>query len=401
MASGLDGGSWAVQQLAGLLAGISSYSDEQSMLTGAAHRIAEAIDAEVCALVTTDGDVAAAIGFPADEVPVTVLHEIVAADGGKLDVAGLGRLRAEVVELDHEPVTSIVLARSSSALTQDDLHLVRAMGQALTLALDLRSTAERERSLRQQSEAQAAALRQANDALQEVSRTKDMIISVASHELRTPLTSILGFASTLRERGDQIDSETRRSYLDIVERHGQRLLHLIDDLLTVGRIEAGRTSVKAEDVPVVAALRGLMAATHESVTVTGPTSAVAAVDPGHLDQILLNLVTNAEKYGAPPIAIEVVATADQVEIAVVDAGDGVPESFVPRLFERFSQASSGESRVSRGTGLGLAIVRGLVEANGGSARYERADDRTRFVVALPVGGPVDEASEAVGSTARR
>lgn len=401
MAAGLDGGSWAVQQLAGLLAGISSYSDEESMLTGAAHRIAEAIDAEVCALVTAAGDVPAAIGFPADEVPVTTLREIVAADGGKIEVAGLGTLRAEVVELAHEPVTSVVLARSSSELTQDDRHLVRAMGQALTLALDLRATAERERSLRQQSEAQAAALRQANDALQEVSRTKDMIISVASHELRTPLTSILGFASTLRERGDQIDSETRRSYLDIVERHGQRLLHLIDDLLTVGRIEAGRTRAQPEDVPVVAALRGLMAATHESVTVTGPTSAVAAVDPGQLDQILLNLVTNAEKYGAPPVEVEVVTAGDRIEVAVVDAGDGVPESFVPRLFERFSQASSGESRVSRGTGLGLAIVRGLTEANGGSARYERVDDHTRFVVDLPAGRPVGEASTAVATTAQR
>ncbi len=397
MKGGLDGGSWAVQQLAGLLASISAYSDEQAMLTGAAHRIAEAIDAEVCALVTADGQIPIAIGFPADEIPVAALHEVVVADGGKIDVAGLGTLRAKVVELTHVPVTTVVLARSSSELTQDDLHLVRAMGQALTLALELRRTADRERSLRQRSETQATALRRANTALQEASRTKDMIISVASHELRTPLTSILGFASTLRKRGDMIDPETQRSYLEIVERQGQRLLHLIDDLLTVGRIEAGRASVQPDDVPLVATLRELMAATHQSVTVSGPASAVAAVDPGHLEQIVLNMVTNAEKYGAPPIEVEAAPDGDRIEVAVVDAGDGVPESFVPQLFERFSQASSGESRVSRGTGLGLAIVRGLAEANGGSARYERADSRTRFVVTLPAGRPADRPADEPSS----
>lgn len=385
MPSALDGHSWAVQQLAGLLSGISAYGDESTMLTGAAHRIAEAIDAEVCALVTADGEVPTAIGFPVDEVPLDALRELVATEGGKLDVTGLGKIRAHVVHLTQAPVTSIVVARSSNELTQDDLHLVRAMGHALALALELRATADRERTLRQRSEAQAEALRNANAALQEAGRTKDMIIAVASHELRTPLTSILGFASTLRERGDVLDGETQRAYLDIVGRQGQRLLHLIDDLLTVGRIEAGRASTQPEDVPVVDAVRTLMVASDTGIPVAGPRSTVTTVDPGHLDQIVLNLVTNAQKYGAPPIEIEITSTPDAVQIAVIDAGDGVPESFVPKLFERFSQASSGESRVSRGTGLGLAIVRGLADANGGQARYERVDGHTRFVVTLPVG----------------
>lgn len=393
MTAGLDGGSWAVQQLAGLLAGISSHDQAQTMLTGAAHRIAEAIDAEVCALITAAGTIETAIGFPAEEIPADGLLEVVAEDGGKVDVAGLGRIRAEVVDLTAGGITSIVVARSSSGLDRDDLHLVRAMGQALNLALDLRATAERERELRQRSEAQAEELRRANDALEEAGRTKDMIIAVASHELRTPLTSILGFASTLREHADAIDLGTRDTYLEIIERHGQRLLHLIDDLLTVGRLEAGQAAPQPEDVPVVSALRALVASTDTRIPVAGPTSVVAAVDPGHLEQMVINLITNAHKYGAPPIEIEVTTSRDQVEVTVVDAGEGVPESFVPELFERFSQASSGESRVSRGTGLGLAIVRGLAEANGGSARYERVTGRTRFTVALargvPLGDPVD------------
>ena len=396
MERGLDNGSWAVQQLAGLLAGISSYDDESSMLTGAAHRIAEAVDAEVCAIVAADGPVPVAIGFPADDVPRDALRRIVAADGGELAVAGLGAVPTAVVDLGDEHARHVVLARSSSSLTATDLHLVRSMGQVLTLALQLRRTADRERELRERSEAQAAALRRANAALLEASRTKDMVISVASHELRTPLTAILGFASTLRERADALDAESHAAYLDIIASQGNRLLRLIDDLLTVGRIEAGRTHPRREPVPVVPALRVLTTTHSTEVEVRGPVDAAATVDPGHLDQIMLNLLANAQKYGAPPVWTEVETDGEEITVTVVDAGDGVPEAFVPNLFDRFTQASSGEARVSSGAGLGLAIVRGLVEANGGTVHYERSAGRSRFVVRLPA-APAD----AVAADARQ
>ena len=396
MGGGLDSGSWAVQQLAGLLAGISSYDDEAAMLTGAAHRIAEAVDAEVCAVVAADDEVQVAIGFPADDVPRAALRAVVAGDGGDLVVAGLGAVPTAVVDLGDEHAQHLVLARSSSRLTPTDLHLVRSMGQVLTLALQLRRTADRERELRERSEAQAEALRRANAALLEASRTKDMVISVASHELRTPLTAILGFTSTLRERADVLDPESHATYLDIIASQGNRLLRLIDDLLTVGRIEAGRTHPRRTTVPVVAALRVLTSAHSAPVEVRGPTRAAATVDPGHLDQIMLNLLANAQKYGDPPVWTEVESDGAWVTITVVDAGDGVPEAFVPNLFDRFTQASAGEARVSSGAGLGLAIVRGLVEANGGSVHYERSAGRSRFVVRLPAA-----AADAVPGDASR
>lgn len=401
MDQGLDSGSWAVQQLAGLLAGISSYDDETAMLTGAAHRIAEAVDAEVCAFVTRDGDIPVAIGFPAGHAPREAIRAVVAADGGDLEVSGIGTVPARVVDLGDDRAARVVLVRSSSGLTPTDLHLVRSMGQVLTLALQLRRTADRERELREQSEAQAEALRRANTALLEASRTKDMVISVASHELRTPLTAILGFTETLRERDDAVDAGSRASYLDIIASQGNRLLRLIDDLLTVGRIEAGRARPQGTPVLVVQALQVLTEQHSAEVEVHGPRDAVALVDPDHLDQIVLNLLTNAQKYGAPPVWVEVEDDAEQVSVAVIDAGPGVPEQFVPNLFDRFTQASSGEARLGSGAGLGLAIVHGLAEANDGSVDYERAAGRSRFVVRLPMAAQDVAASDALSDVAPR
>ncbi len=374
---------WAVQQLAGLLAGISAYDDVAAMLMGATHRIAEAVDAEVCALVTDDGRVPAAIGFPADTDPAAALIEVVAAGGGALEVAGLGVLDLRVVDVGRGPGVHVVLGRSGAPLDAAELHLVRSMTQVVDLALALRSAADRERHLREQSEAQAAELRDVNQRLVEASAAKDAVISVASHELRTPLTSILGFAATLRDHDEELGPGRRKEFLGVIERQGQRLLRLVDDLLTVGRIEAGRLDTRPEVVPVAATAREIVEAAGLDVPLRGDGDLLASVDPDQLEQVLLNLLTNAEKYGAPPVEVEVVADGDMVELAVLDHGPGVPDSFVPHLFERFSQASAGVARESTGAGLGLAIVDGLATANGGEVTYARVDGRTRFAVRLP------------------
>lgn len=372
-----------MQQLAGLLAGISSYDDEQSMLTGATHRIAEAVDAEVVVIVTDDGRVPSSIGFPADAVPTEQLVALVAVGGGHIEVAGLGRLELRVVELGTSPGVHVLLGRSSSPLAPDELHLVRSMTQVVDLALELRGAADRERALRQRSERQAKELRAVNEALVEASAAKDAIISVASHELRTPLTSILGFAVTMRDHDTELGADQRLEFLEVIERQGRRLLRLVDDLLTVGRIEAGTVEVRAERVGVRSITQEVVRSLGRDVPMTGGDGLRVLADPDQLEQVLLNLLTNAEKYGRPPISVEVADLDDIVEVAVVDHGPGVPDSFVPQLFERFTQASTGEAREANGAGLGLAIVDGLAAANGGEVRYERVDDRTRFVVRLP------------------
>ena len=374
---------WAVQQLAGLLASISNYDDEQRMLMGATHRIAEAVDAEVVAIVTDDGRVPSTIGFPANAVPTDRLVELVAAGGGPVAVAGLGELELRVVELGTSPGVHVLLGRSSSPLAADELHLVRSMTQVVDLAIELRRAADRERELRQHSEQQAEELRAANEALVEASAAKDAIISVASHELRTPLTSILGFAVTMLEHEDQLAPRRRREFLEVIERQGRRLLRLIDDLLTVGRIESGHLEVRTERIAVRTAAGEALRSLGRDVPLTGGDDLRVLADPDQLEQVIVNLVTNAEKYGAPPISVEMGGDERTVEVAVVDHGPGVPDSFVPHMFERFTQASTGEARESAGAGLGLAIVDGLAAANGGEVVYERVDNRTRFVVRLP------------------
>lgn len=374
---------WAVQQLAGLLASISNYDDEQRMLMGATHRIAEAVDAEVVAIVTDDGRVPSTIGFPANAVPTDRLVELVAAGGGPVAVAGLGELELRVVELGTSPGVHVLLGRSSSPLAADELHLVRSMTQVVDLAIELRRAADRERELRQHSEQQAEELRAANEALVEASAAKDAIISVASHELRTPLTSILGFAVTMLEHEDQLAPRRRREFLEVIERQGRRLLRLIDDLLTVGRIESGHLEVRTERIAVRTAAGEALRSLGRDVPLTGGDDLRVLADPDQLEQVIVNLVTNAEKYGAPPISVEMGGDERTVEVAVVDHGPGVPDSFVPHMFERFTQASTGEARESTGAGLGLAIVDGLAAANGGEVVYERVDNRTRFVVRLP------------------
>lgn len=374
---------WAVQQLAGLLAGISTHDDEQRMLMAATHRIAEAVDAEVVAIVTHDGQVPSTIGFPADGVPTKRLVALVASGGGPVEVSGLGELELRVVELGTSPGVHVLLGRSSSPLVADELHLVRSMTQVVDLALELRRAADRERELRQHSERQAEELRVANAALREASAAKDAIISVTSHELRTPLTSILGFAVTMLEHDEQLAPRRRREFLEVIERQGRRLLRLIDDLLTVGRIESGHLEVRAERIVVRTAAGEALRSLGRDVPLSGRDDLLVLADPDQLEQVIVNLVTNAEKYGAPPISVEVDGDDQTVEVAVVDHGPGVPDAFVPHMFERFTQASTGEARESTGTGLGLAIVDGLASANGGEVVYERVDDRTRFIIRLP------------------
>jgi signal transduction histidine kinase len=372
-----------MQQVAGFLAGIASYPDESSMTTAAAHRIAEAVDAEVCA-VTAGERVVAALGFPVEAVPVEMLVGLAAAGHGQVDIPGLGPAPVEVTELHLDVPAYLLIARTGAGLSAEELHLVRTMAQVLELALRLRRAADRERGLRERSESQAQALRSANERLQEVARLKSDLISTTSHELRTPLTSILGFTMLLRDRKDAIGEAERGEYLGVIQKHGERLLRLVDDLLLVGRLEAGRIAVAPRPVPLFDVVRAsLQEHGFEEVTLTGERDAIAVADIDHVDQVITNLITNARKYGAPPIEVEVRQERSRVCFAVTDHGSGVPEHFIERMFEPFSQASTGDGRNSVGTGLGLAIVHGLVRMSDGEIRYERSDGRTRFVVSFP------------------
>jgi signal transduction histidine kinase len=236
--------------------------------------------------------------------------------------------------------------------------------------------------------------------LERAGEIKDDFLAMTNHELRTPLTTILGYASMLDRRWDTLGDAAKRDALHQIAQQGQRLHDLVEDLLTISSAQAGALQVEVEPV-------GLAALVHEAVAqllpdggadVRCPESLLVLADRRRLGQILTNYLSNARKYGAPPIDIEAAEDGATVVVKVTDSGYGVPDAFVPRLFEKFSQASVGASRTAEGTGLGLAIVRELAEAQGGEVWYEpRSPQGSAFCLRLRRGDLPPAAPHAVRS----
>jgi PAS domain S-box-containing protein len=272
----------------------------------------------------------------------------------------------------------------------EEIDLLTRFGRLASLALDnarLYQAAQQELHERRRAEKElerfASELQQANEELRAADQMKSHFVAVASHELRTPLTAVLGFATTLMNHWDRIPDRDKREHIGLIEGQARRLSRLADDLLTMSKIEAGALEVRPEPVDVEEALRQAVSAfADQDIEVEAEAGLRAMADPDHVEQIMINYVTNAIKYGRPPIRVEARRTNRWVEVSVTDSGDGVPGDFVPRLFEKFAQA--GRIRSGSGTGLGLSIVRGLARAQGGDAWYEPADPGARFCVHLPM-----------------
>ena len=163
--------------------------------------------------------------------------------------------------------------------------------------------------------------------------------------------------------------------------------HLTNDLLTSAKVEAGVEQGQPEHIRLATVLASYLEADREElgdVTVTCPPELVAVVDPAHLTRILDNYLTNALKYGEPPICIEAERVGDFIELRVRDHGPGVPPELISRLFTKFDRAATPATRATPGTGLGLSIVKALAEANHGDVRYQQDEPNGGcFVVRLP------------------
>lgn len=207
-------------------------------------------------------------------------------------------------------------------------------------------------------------------------------VSTASHEFRTPLQAISGFGETLDLYWDDIDDEERREHVRTMLRQARRLSRLTDDLLALSRIDEGALAPS----PAVVACRELIERALDPVDVPAevdvPDGLEVFADADHVEDVLVNLLTNASKYGAAPFAVRARADGDEVVLEVVDHGPGVPPGFRQRMFERFSRERRA-ARAHQGSGLGLAIAKARVEANGGSLRYEETPGGgATFVVRL-------------------
>lgn len=252
-------------------------------------------------------------------------------------------------------------------------------------------TARRD-DLARRLEATACELEAANAGLREADAMKDEFVSVTTHELRTPVTAILGFAELLRRHDDQLDDARRRELLERIHGSGRRLDGLVEDLLTMSRARSRQLVAEREDVILADIVAQTLAelGDPDGVEVAVPADVAVHADPDHVARIILNLVTNADRYGRPPVLVSGRRDGDAVLLTVRDHGPGVPSAFSDRLFDRFARATSG----GRGLGLGLSIVHALATANDGAVGYRPADPGASFTVRLPAAGAVPAAAEA-------
>ena len=230
-------------------------------------------------------------------------------------------------------------------------------------------------------------LKRAEDALLEAeraNRAKDIFLATLSHELRTPLSSILTWAQLIRL--GKVDFEQAKSGALVIEDSAKVQSQLIEDLLDVSRIIAGKLSLKVKRIDAREVIQSAVESvrtmsdkkTIEIETTLSPESGVILADPMRLQQIIWNLLTNAVKFSNTRGKIEVRLsyTGDEakrcVQIKVIDHGKGIPVEFLPNIFNTFSQADSTSTRRHGGLGLGLSIVHSLVEMQGGTVCAENA-----------------------------
>jgi PAS domain S-box-containing protein len=236
----------------------------------------------------------------------------------------------------------------------------------------------------------------ANRELAEANRTKDDFLATLSHELRTPLTSAFGWLQLLR--GSSMDAVQQRRGLDIIDRNLRAQIKLIDDLLSVSHIAAGRIRLDLRQADALQIIRTAVdsvraVAKEKRVDLRfsvqqGVHSVKTAVDAARFHQVFSNLLTNAVKFtpSGGRVHVRLDRSDTRLIVRVSDTGEGIPAEFMPHVFERFRQADSSQSRRHGGLGIGLSLVRQLVELHGGTVQVESAGkgQGATFIVSLPL-----------------
>ena len=275
--------------------------------------------------------------------------------------------------------------RTRRTPTEDELSTIRAFAEILRLAIE---------QFRNR-----VALMDAKNAAQDASRAKSRFLSMMSHELRTPLNAIIGFSDVLRlELFGPRDLPVYKDYADNIHRSGRMLLDLVNQILDVSRIEAGKIDLKMEDLPLPAAITDVLQI--EGGTILKKALRVHVADDAlsvradgqSLRQLLLNVVDNAIKYSPAGGTIEIGATQanGRVTVRVVDEGPGVPPDKLDQLglpFVSFADPEMVDSKQS--IGLGLSISRALAEAMDGEIRFDNRPDRGfKVEITLPAGNGI-------------
>jgi signal transduction histidine kinase len=220
---------------------------------------------------------------------------------------------------------------------------------------------------------------------------KSQLLSTVSHELRTPLSAIKGFATTLLRQDVKWDEATQRDFLRIIEEESDRLSEIIDNLLDMSQIEAGALRVAKELAQLRQLIREVVdemrmrTEAHYFVVDFPEELPRVLVDPRRIRQVLTNLISNAIKYSPKgQITVSCEVTEDSIIVSISDQGEGIPQEYREKIFERFFQVDGASTRRVGGSGLGLAISRGIIEAHDGRIWAESiAGQGSTFRFALP------------------
>jgi signal transduction histidine kinase len=244
--------------------------------------------------------------------------------------------------------------------TRDHVELLQLVGSRVALAIE------------------RAQLHEQTVLLDEL---KANFVAIASHELRTPATSVYGVLTTLASRGDQLSPELRDQLLRTGVEQGERLRRLLEELLDLSRLDANAVRLRPQPLPIRSALEEIVrhaVPDGTNVTVDVPDELTAVVDRLVLERVVANLVSNAARYGKPPVTISAQQREGRLEVAVSDDGPGIPEELESRLFDRFARGDD-----ASGSGLGLAISRAYARAHGGDIVYSPERRGARFELTLP------------------
>ncbi|HUP96442.1 MAG TPA: ATP-binding protein [Usitatibacter sp.] len=279
--------------------------------------------------------------------------------------------------------------------TERSERLVAGVAAQAGVAIDNARLYEASRKSAEERKLLLESERHARAAAERASRMKDEFLATLSHELRTPLSAILGWAHLLRSR-ESPGAEELRKGLETIERNARMQTQLIEDLLDMSRITSGKVRLDIQPVMPATFIEAALETVRPAAEVRGvrlqslldSEAGPVSGDPGRLQQVVWNLVSNAIKFTPKGGRVQVLLERinSHIEICVADTGVGIEPEFVEHVFGRFRQADASSTRQFGGLGLGLAIVKQLVELHGGTvrARSEGKDKGSTFVVHLPL-----------------
>jgi len=240
-------------------------------------------------------------------------------------------------------------------------------------------------------------LRQKSAELEVASRHKSEFLANMSHELRTPLNAIIGFSEVLHENMFGELNEKQREYVDDIHHSGRHLLSLINDILDLAKIEAGRMELELSEFAVQAALENSLALIRERAQNHGvelrceidPALDTIHADERKFKQVMLNLLSNAVKFtpNGGTVSVQAKKNGALLSVSVTDTGAGIAPEDHTAAFEEFKQVGNDHARKAEGTGLGLPLTKRIIELHGGEIRLESALGKgSTFSFTIPLTG---------------